>query len=348
MMSLITGTPGSGKTLYAVSRIIEEAAKGRLIFSNIDGLAVPGVHPMPDDLDWRNTPDGSLIVYDEAQQHEMFKNLGKGNSKEPIVSDMEIHRHTGHDLIFITQHPRLISSHIRSLIGEHINVHRPYGAPIASAYRWGVCEDNPNTKTAQNRAEANFKVPFKKEWFRFYKSATMHTHRFRIPENLRNMFIFLLLIIAGVWFMFGKSTLFQKTQAGLESGGKIGAPSQQSGLSVTPAGPAAAVSADPRAESAEVLRALEVNRPALIVSDSSGLCIAKNRYGMPLATVTADQCARLAASPGRLMYGTLSDAPASAPAAAPAALPASAATPAPAAAPAGASAGGRALPFLDN
>lgn len=312
MMTLITGTPGSGKTLYAVSRIIEEAAKGRLIFSNIDGLSVPGVHPMPDDLDWRNTPDGSLVVYDEAQQHEMFKNIGKGNSKEPIVSDMEVHRHTGHDLIFITQHPRLISSHIRSLIGEHINVHRPYGAPIASAYRWGVCEDNPNTKTAQNRAEASFKVPFKKEWFRFYKSATMHTHKFRIPENLRNMFIFLLLIIAAVWFMFGKSTLFQKSQAGLESGGKIGAPAQ-SGLSVTPAGSAgsagsaAAVSADPRAASADVLQALEVNRPALIVSDSSGLCIAKNRYGMPLATVTADQCARLAASPGRLMYGTATD-----------------------------------------
>lgn len=221
MMTLITGTPGSGKTLYAVSRIIEEAKKGRLIFSNIDGLKIPGVHPMPDDLDWRQTPDGSLIVYDEAQQHEMFKNLGKGNSKEPIVSDMEVHRHTGHDLYFITQHPRLISSHIRSLIGEHINVHRPYGAPIASAYRWAICEENPNTKTAQGRSEANFQVPFKKEWFKFYKSATVHTHKLRIPPNIRNAIIFLFILIGAVWILLGKSTMFSKAYDGVKSGGKI-------------------------------------------------------------------------------------------------------------------------------
>lgn len=221
MMTLITGTPGSGKTLYAVSRIIEEAKKGRLIFSNIDGLKIDGVHPMPDDLDWRNTPDGSLIVYDEAQQHEMFKNLGKGNSKQPIVSDMEVHRHTGHDLYFITQHPRLISSHVRSLIGEHINVHRPYGAPIASAYRWAICEENPNTKTAQGRSEANFQVPFKKEWFKFYKSATVHTHKLRIPPNIRNAIIFLIILLGAVWFLLGKSTMFSRAYHGVESGGKI-------------------------------------------------------------------------------------------------------------------------------
>lgn len=221
MMTLITGTPGSGKTLYAVSRIIEEAKKGRMIFTNIEGLKIPGVYPMPDDLDWRQTPDGSLIVYDEAQQHEMFKNLGKGNSKEPIVSDMEVHRHTGHDLYFITQHPRLISSHVRSLIGEHINVHRPYGAPIASAYRWAICEENPNTKTAQGRSEANFQVPFKKEWFKYYKSATVHTHKLRIPPNIIKAMIFLFILVGAVWILLGKTTMFSKAYDGVKSGGKI-------------------------------------------------------------------------------------------------------------------------------
>ena len=221
MMTLITGTPGSGKTLYAVTKILEEAKKGRLIFSNIEGLKIDGVHPMPDDLDWRNTPDGSLIVYDEAQQHDMFKNHGKGNSKEPIVSDMEVHRHTGHDLWFITQHPRLITSHIRSLIGEHINVHRPYGAPIASAYRWGICEENPNTKTAQARSEANYKVPFKKEVFQFYKSATVHTHKFRIPPNIRNTAIFCIVLLGACFWLFSSSSLFSKSVEGIKNGGKV-------------------------------------------------------------------------------------------------------------------------------
>ncbi|EQD37260.1 Zonular occludens toxin, partial [mine drainage metagenome] len=39
---------------------------GRPCYSDIEGLNMPGVLPAPDD--WRTTPEGSFIVYDEAQK----------------------------------------------------------------------------------------------------------------------------------------------------------------------------------------------------------------------------------------------------------------------------------------
>lgn len=129
MIKLITGTPGSGKTLFAVSEILEEAKKGRTIYCDIDGLRIDGVMPIADDLDWRDTPEGSLVVYDEAQQNDIFK-AGRGAlSDNQIVKDLEIHRHTGHDIIFITQSPIFMHNHIRQLVGEHMHLHRPSYAP---------------------------------------------------------------------------------------------------------------------------------------------------------------------------------------------------------------------------
>lgn len=81
MITLITGTPGSGKTLFAVTKILEyvkqnqklleQGKEPRMIYANIDGLNIDGVEPAP--VDWRDTPDGSVIFYDEIQQLEPFQ-----------------------------------------------------------------------------------------------------------------------------------------------------------------------------------------------------------------------------------------------------------------------------------
>ena len=63
MIILITGTPGSGKTLFAVSKILAWAKENkREIFADIDGLSIDGIEKSPED--WRETPDGSIVVYD--------------------------------------------------------------------------------------------------------------------------------------------------------------------------------------------------------------------------------------------------------------------------------------------
>ena len=76
MITLITGTPGAGKTLYAVSlldkyakeniKLLQNGQEPRPLYADIDGLDMEGVEMPPDD--WRDTPEGSVIFYDEIQE----------------------------------------------------------------------------------------------------------------------------------------------------------------------------------------------------------------------------------------------------------------------------------------
>ena len=76
MIKLITAVPGSGKTLSAIAMIIEGLVAGRPVFTNINGLVkdkFPNnslLQDAPDD--WRDTPEGSLVIYDEAQQAHLY------------------------------------------------------------------------------------------------------------------------------------------------------------------------------------------------------------------------------------------------------------------------------------
>ena len=75
MLTLITGVPGSGKSLRAVYELKKALDAGRPCYSDIEGLNMPGVLPAPDD--WRTTPEGSFIVYDEAQKRPQFASTGR-------------------------------------------------------------------------------------------------------------------------------------------------------------------------------------------------------------------------------------------------------------------------------
>lgn len=202
-MILITGTPGSGKTLYAVSKIKKWIEQGRTVYADIDGLTIEGVEKSPED--WRTTPDGSVIVYDEAQQKEIFKKTRSTLSENKIVSDFEIHRHTGHDIVFITQSPIFLHTHIRELIGEHFHLHRPYGAKLANIYFWRMCQNNPNTKSAKLQVETTSLFNYDKKLFSYYKSATIHTHKLRIPAKLTMMIVGCVIAAAVIYHYAGQS-----------------------------------------------------------------------------------------------------------------------------------------------
>lgn len=68
MIELITGQPGAGKTLFALTRIEERARKeGRPVFySGIKDLALPWTEIDPEK--WTECPPGSIIVIDECQR----------------------------------------------------------------------------------------------------------------------------------------------------------------------------------------------------------------------------------------------------------------------------------------
>lgn len=183
MIILVTGTPGSGKTLFVVSKILElkKQFPDRKIYADIDGLQIDGVEQSPDD--WRTTPDNSIVIYDEAQQHERFR-AGTQANKDEIVQKLQVHRHTGHDIWFITQSPRFLNAFVLDLVGEHYHLHRPYGAKLASVYYWRSVRKQPQSLASRELAENEFLFKYPKELFDVYKSATQHNVKLKIPKKL--------------------------------------------------------------------------------------------------------------------------------------------------------------------
>lgn len=200
MIKLITAVPGSGKTLSAIALIIEGLESGRPVFTNINGLIknkFPNPHLLseaPDD--WRDTPEGSLVIYDEAQQAHLYpSNAQRGKVEDERLTAMETHRHSGHDLVFITQAPTFVHHHIRKLVGEHVHLYRGRGIGGAMRYEWSHTCDAPNDRREQERATSAF-WKFPKEHFGYYTSAVMHTHKFKIPYKIVAVFVVALAIMS--------------------------------------------------------------------------------------------------------------------------------------------------------
>lgn len=203
MIYLITGVPGSGKTLRSIHMILEFIKEGRTVYADIDGLNIEGVLPSPSD--WRETPEGSVVVYDECQK--IFPSTGKaGVAEDERLRAMETHRHTGHDLIFITQAPTFVHHHIRKLVGKHIHCYRALGLKGCTIYTWdGVC-DNPNGFHEKKTADVQ-RWSYPSELFKYYKSATVHTHKFKMPKKIIWISIFILVLFVGTAYMLTNSSL---------------------------------------------------------------------------------------------------------------------------------------------
>lgn len=214
MMKLITGMPGNGKTLRAIYHLVEAKkendklvaagkAQPRNFYSNIDGVKLDFVKHA--EKDWRQYPDGSYIVYDEA--HQLFPATGRpGRADDPIINQMDEHRHRGFDIVFVTQWPSKIHHECRQLIGHHEHLHRSMGLELAGLLTWDRVQLDPYDKAAKGTANDET-WHFPKELYQHYASSTLHTtsHKFKMPAKMKNFLLsipFVLLIIWGLFWAF--------------------------------------------------------------------------------------------------------------------------------------------------
>lgn len=187
MITLITGVPGSGKTLMAVSDLAKKVDKewaGRKIFVHgIPNLTIP-TEPIPDghsikDMHvWLKWPEnnGSIILIDEAQN--IFPPRSAGSKTPEIVEWLHVHRHSGVDIILISQMPGRIDKQVRDLVGAHYHIHKtPLG--VRMRYFWDYCENNPKSGMKNARPEV---YKFDKKAFGLYKSAEIHT-KVKTPKS---------------------------------------------------------------------------------------------------------------------------------------------------------------------
>ncbi|MBA4254303.1 MAG: hypothetical protein C0445_00320 [Polaromonas sp.] len=219
MITLITGTPGAGKTLYAISNLLRQlvgtSVKGmddtgneisvpRVIYTNISGLLLD--HELIDGREdgglanWHEwAKPGAVICFDEVQRE--WKPRPNGSKVPKCIEMLETHRHMGVDFIILTQHPGLLDQNVRALVGRHIHVRRLGGAGFAITYEWDHCS---RTLLYSNALK---KSPFKysKEVFKLYKSAELHTKpKTSIPPLL---FVALFAIAA---FLYLGPTVYQR------------------------------------------------------------------------------------------------------------------------------------------
>jgi len=192
MIYLITGTPGSGKSLLAVQWILQWRREGRPVYADIEGLAVDGVDASPDD--WRDSPEGSVVVYDEAQR--LFSGTGRsGRSERDDVQALETHRHTGHDIVLTTQNPTLVHHHVRKLVGEHHHLERVFGTERASVFHWSKAINDTEDKVDRQKADVMV-WRFPRSLYGYYSSATVHTQRRYIPKKLIWLSVFIVGMLA--------------------------------------------------------------------------------------------------------------------------------------------------------
>jgi zona occludens toxin (predicted ATPase) len=131
------GTPGSGKTYEAVQKITDNLMMGRIVYTNIDGIADPeclemiksycGIsdlalakqlhvlesHQLEDF--WMHVQPGSLVVLDEVQK--VFSSREWQTAKNnAFASWASTHRHNGFDVVLITQAIERVDSAVRALL----------------------------------------------------------------------------------------------------------------------------------------------------------------------------------------------------------------------------------------
>lgn len=201
MIYLHTGQPGAGKTLYTLHHVRERAKReNRVVYYH--GIEIlkpeefPGWERFDDPERWYELPDGAIILHDECQT--LYRPRGTGSKVPDCVARMETHRHKGHDIYLITQHPMLVDGNIRRLAGEHAHVQRAWGAKFAVVHRWQQVNERAD-KSRKDSVTTNFLYPA--ELFDAYKSATVHTHKAKIPKRVFAIPLLVLVAVGAGWWV---------------------------------------------------------------------------------------------------------------------------------------------------
>lgn len=228
-MYLISGQPGNGKTLRALSfmretyeanmvQVKEGKAEPRRFFTNVAGAtceenpqAFPWVERIPEHNDWTELPDGSFVLYDEAHSDgnttglerygKLFPSTGKpGESDDPRIRSMSTHRHRGFDLVFVTQWPSKIHHQVRTLVGSHVHMNRAFGLQRAGVLTWGRVQPDPYDERQREKAEEEIWT-YPKDVYPRYRSATVHTasHKFKVPAKVWQALSMVIMFVAVLW-----------------------------------------------------------------------------------------------------------------------------------------------------
>lgn len=235
MITLITGTPGAGKTLYSLRFLLDvfyqystfekfqiaigklnkpfELIATRYIYAHgITGLTLEheiivcesltcdfcrSLPALTDNMaykkvkDWNSyAVDGSVFFIDECQH--IYRSKGSMS-----VSEFETHRHKGLDFFMVTQHPMLINTDLRRLVGRHIHLIADFLG--RHQYEWVECNQSLS-KTNSIKS----KYSLDKSLFCLYQSASIHTKQQKKFPFVVYVLIFSIIALVVIGFFLKK------------------------------------------------------------------------------------------------------------------------------------------------
>ncbi|MER0172142.1 MAG: zonular occludens toxin [Nitrosomonas sp.] len=193
-ITLITGKPGSGKTVFALSGYIKpELQKGRIVYTNgIPDLKFQHIELTNEDLnrwDEREPVEGrkgvyelttikedALIVVDEAA--DVWPALHLKTIPE-FLQYLRKHRKHAIDFLLLTQDPHFLHPHVLLNVDRHIHLVTDWRGTYS--YEWPEYCVNPIMPSNQARAVSK---PYKldKSVFSEFYSATKH-----LPKQKRSI-----------------------------------------------------------------------------------------------------------------------------------------------------------------
>ena len=178
MIYLITGNPGTGKTLHMVSMLAKrEDLRNRPLY--IDGIneldrdKIPYLD-MPEGCNGGNwnewLPDGSILVVDECQRY--WRARSNGSQVPKAVQAMETHRHKGIDIYLLSQKPGQLDYNLKALVGNHKHL---WVSQLGTRrmYEWQKCGNPENKSDVSIALVRGYKLD--KSAYSLYKSAEVHT-----------------------------------------------------------------------------------------------------------------------------------------------------------------------------
>lgn len=188
MIYLTTGANGAGKTLLTLKDVrAQQLKENRPVyyhgFEMDEAKAAEFGWQKFDPKKWQDLPDGSICIMDECQNEFPLRRAGSV-VPDYIQAIAQHRRRRGFDFWMICPHPSLIDVFVRRLIDKpswHRHLKRAFGADVVSVLRFSSPDMKCEEPGAGARGEVSM-VGYPKEVYGWYRSASLHTGKKKIPR----------------------------------------------------------------------------------------------------------------------------------------------------------------------
>lgn len=210
MIYFTTGGNGAGKTLITLRDVrAQQLKENRPVYYHgfeMDPAKAAEFGWQPfDPKKWQDLPDGSICIMDECQNEFPLRRSGS-EVPDYVNAVAQFRRKRGFDFWMISPHPSMVDVFIRRLIDKpswHRHMKRAFGGDLVSELKFSAVDLKCEEPGAGARGEVRM-VPYPKEVYAWYRSASLHTGKKKIPRAVYVLGVVVLAVPLLGWLAFSK------------------------------------------------------------------------------------------------------------------------------------------------